>query len=147
MGNGQRSTFPGSRHGALGSANASVCVCVRVQKKQRQSAPAVAEEDRPQDKKEKSAEAEDAESGMEVFCLGWDFVGVFIFKVLSDFEHFNVDDPESVCVCVHPKRILGNCLSHHRQSWHSDCLRHENASRVNYIDLDLHSRSHKSLSR
>ena len=29
----------------------------------------------------------------------------------------------------------------HHQSWHGDCLRHVNASRVNYIDLDVHSRS------
>ena len=83
----------------------------------------------------------------------------FVFyKVVSDFENVNVDDPECVCmcvcvcahacvrvracVCVRRKRFLGNYWSHHRQTWRGDCLRHEKASRVNYIDLDLHSRSH-----
>ena len=28
------------------------------------------------------------------------------------------------------------------QLWHGDCLGHANASRANYIDLDLHSRPH-----
>ena len=32
-------------------------------------------------------------------------------------------------------------LSHYCQTWHGDCLRHEKASHLNYIDLDLHSRS------
>ena len=54
--------------------------------------------------------------------------------------------PESlcVCVCVHRKRFLGNCWSHHHQTWHGSSLRHGDASRVNYIDFDLHSGSHRS---
>ena len=35
-------------------------------------------------------------------------------------------------------------FSHHCQTWHGDCLRHEITGCVNYIDVDLHSRSHKS---
>ena len=55
-----------------------------------------------------------------------------------------------VCVCllVPCKRFLGNYWTHHHQIWRGDCLRHENASHVivnyNYIDLDFHSRSHRS---
>ena len=46
------------------------------------------------------------------------------------------------------KRFLGNCWSHHRQTWHGDCLRYAaaDASRVNYTDLGLHLRSHRSKS-
>ena len=47
------------------------------------------------------------------------------------------------CVCVPGKRFLEPCWRHHRQAWHGDCLRPENTSRVNYIDLDLHSRLHR----
>ena len=43
-----------------------------------------------------------------------------------------------VCVCVPRKRFLRNCWSDH-QAWHGGCLRHDNASHVNYFDL--HSRS------
>ena len=32
----------------------------------------------------------------------------------------------------------------HNQTWHGNYLRHGNASHVNYIDFDLHSRSHIS---
>ena len=38
-----------------------------------------------------------------------------------------------VCVSVPRKRFSGNCRSHH----HGDCLRHENVSLFNHIDLDL----------
>ena len=51
-----------------------------------------------------------------------------------------------VCVCVPRKRFLSNYWSHHCQTWHGNCLRHENASHVNYIDLVLYSRSHRSYS-
>ena len=51
---------------------------------------------------------------------------------------------ECVCVCVPRKRVIGNYFSHHHQTWHSNCLRHANASHVNYIDHDLHSRPHRS---
>ena len=44
-------------------------------------------------------------------------------------------------VCVPRKRFKETYWSHHPQTWHGDCLRHAVASRVNYIDLDLHSRS------
>ena len=47
---------------------------------------------------------------------------------------------------VHELRFLGHCWSHPRQTWHSDCLRHEHASRANYSDLGLHPRSHRSKS-
>ena len=47
-----------------------------------------------------------------------------------------------VCVCVYVsvprKRFLGNYQSHLHQTWHGDCLRHDNTSCINYIDLDLH---------
>ena len=68
---------------------------------------------------------------------------------LVDFNFFTVDDPVyvsvcvCVCVCVPCKRFLGNCYSHHHQTLHSE-LRHKNAIHVNYIDLDLHSRSQRS---
>ena len=38
---------------------------------------------------------------------------------------------ECVRMCVHRKRFLENLQSHHRRSWHSHCLRNEDASRVN----------------
>ena len=52
----------------------------------------------------------------------------------------------SLCVCTCP--CLCVCLSltsdssetiktHHHQTWHGNCLRHENASHVNYIELDF----------
>ena len=47
---------------------------------------------------------------------------------------------ERVCVCVCLSRKwfqLRNCWSHHHQTWHGNCLRHANASRVNYSNLDL----------
>ena len=46
----------------------------------------------------------------------------------------------SVCVSVPRKWFLWNYWSYHHQTWHGDCLTRENASRVHYIDLDLHSR-------
>ena len=49
-----------------------------------------------------------------------------------------------LCVCVPCKRFLGNYWNHYHQTWHRNCLRHANAARVNNIDLDLHSRSHRS---
>ena len=48
-----------------------------------------------------------------------------------------------VCACVPRKRFLGNYLGHHHQTGHGNYLRHANAFRVNYIDLDLHARSHR----
>ena len=56
------------------------------------------------------------------------------------------------CVCVCVRACVLMCVSLARdssetvQTWHGDCLRHENASRVTYIDLDHHSRSHISKS-
>ena len=49
----------------------------------------------------------------------------------------------SVCVSVTRRRILGNYWNQQHQTWHGDCLWHENASRINYINLDLHPRSHR----
>ena len=76
---------------------------------------------------------------------------LFVFKAVNDFANFNVDDPESVSVCasvyimsVSRKGFLGIYWSHHQQTCQSDCLRHDNASRVNYLDLGLYSRSHRS---
>ena len=76
----------------------------------------------------------------------------FVFK-FNDFEKVDIDEAVSMCVSAYLfvclvslgpcKRFLGNYWSHHEQSGHGDCLRHENASHVNYIDLDLHSRSHR----
>ena len=53
-----------------------------------------------------------------------------------------------VCVCVPRKRFFRNYWSHHCKTWHGDYHRYDNASHVNYIDLDLHSisRSHLYLS-
>ena len=65
----------------------------------------------------------------------------FFLFALQNFREGN--RPKSVCVSDPHKRFLGNCEHHHHQIWHGDCLGHDNASRVNYIDLDLHSRSHK----
>ena len=46
-----------------------------------------------------------------------------------------------VCVYVCPSQAVFQKLwSHHHQTWHGDCLKHENASCANCIDLD-HSRS------
>ena len=76
------------------------------------------------------------------------FCGSFRCQSVLTAKKFKIDDPESVCVyvcfCVSVplKRFLENYLSPLHQIWHRDCLRHENASHVNYIDLDLHSRSH-----
>ena len=50
---------------------------------------------------------------------------------------------QPVCLSVPRMTFLGNYSSHHRQTWHCDYLRHGNASRVNYLDLDLHSHQHK----
>ena len=47
----------------------------------------------------------------------------------------------SVCVCFPCKRFLRHYWSHHHQTWHGNCLRHDNASHVNHINLDLHSKS------
>ena len=53
----------------------------------------------------------------------------------------------SVCVYFPHKRFLGNYHTHHHQTWHGNCLRHDNASHVNYIDLSLHSRSQINILR
>ena len=45
------------------------------------------------------------------------------------------------------KQFLGNYWSHHHQAWHGNCHRDANDSRVNYIDLDIHSSSHRSYLR
>ena len=51
--------------------------------------------------------------------------------LIIDFANFNVDDPGlSVCLPL--------------ASDSSETMRHENTSRVNYIDIDLRSRSHRS---
>ena len=90
-----------------------------------------------------------------VHACVWSCRLLFVSRVISDITNVNVDDPESVCICVcvcvcvclsicpsvPRKRFTGNYWSHHHKTWHSGCLRHENASRVNYIDRDLHSRS------
>ena len=51
-----------------------------------------------------------------------------------------------VCVCVPVCVSLASdsseTIRHHHQAWHGDCLRHGNATCVDCIDLDLHSRSH-----
>ena len=47
---------------------------------------------------------------------------------------------------VPSKRFLGNYNSHYHQTWHGNGLRHVNASSVNYIDLDFHSRSYRHYS-
>ena len=71
------------------------------------------------------------------------------FCLIATFANSKVDDPSlclsvclSVCLCAPRKRFLRNCSSHHRQTWHGDCLRHDNASCFNYIDFNRHSRSH-----
>ena len=72
-------------------------------------------------------------------------------EVVSDLANFSLDETSiylracvcacvrgarvRVCVCVPRKQFLGNCWSHHHQTWHA------NASRVIYIYLDHHSRS------
>ena len=58
-------------------------------------------------------------------------------KVVTFETHLWPSRSRCICVCVPRKRFLGNCWSHR------DGLRHENAPCVNYIDLDLHSRSHR----
>ena len=55
-----------------------------------------------------------------------------------------------VYVCLFVRASLSVCLSlasdssenigHNHETWHGICLRHGNASRVNYVDLDLHSK-------
>ena len=63
-------------------------------------------------------------------------------------------DKAKFCVCVHV--CVSVCVVITSNSSETvevitvklgtgDCLRHENESRVNYIDLDLHSRLHRSL--
>ena len=51
------------------------------------------------------------------------------------------------CVSVCPSQAISRKLlkSPHRQTWHGDCLSYENASRVNYFDLDLHIQGHTDL--
>ena len=75
------------------------------------------------------------------------FFSLFVCKVVSDFANFKDYITETVCVCVcvnvPRKRFLRNCWSHYRQTWHGDYFRYRNASHANYIDLDLHSRSHR----
>ena len=69
---------------------------------------------------------------------------VFVGKVVSAFENFNVEPRPCVCVRVYvcvracpslPSHSSETVEGHHRQTWHG--LRHENASRVNYIDPDM----------
>ena len=58
-------------------------------------------------------------------------------------EQFSFELKEK-CVCP-PQTIFRKLLSwSHHKTWHSNWLRHDNASRVNYIDFDLHSRPHRS---
>ena len=72
---------------------------------------------------------------------------LFVFKIISTLKKFLGKTTPSLCVCVFHvprKRLLGKYWCHHHQAWHSNCLRHGDASRANYIDLDLHSRSQGS---
>ena len=55
-----------------------------------------------------------------------------------------------LCVCVCVVSLASDSsetAGHHSQTSHNDCLRDENASRVNYIDHDLHSRSQTEIKK
>ena len=64
---------------------------------------------------------------------------IHVFNKLVDVDNgsafVNLDE---TCVCG---RVCV-CVCHHHQSEHRSCPRHGNASRVNFIDFDFHSRSH-----
>ena len=60
---------------------------------------------------------------------------IFLFA-----KSFNIDN---LCVC--PSETIDVIIIRVIQTWHGDCLRHENASHANYIDLDLNSKSHRSI--
>ena len=70
---------------------------------------------------------------MFFFLFGLSFFTFFALK------KFNIDKTVcvclSVCVSVPRKRFVGDCWSQHDPTWHSDCFRHGNGSRVNYIDF------------
>ena len=76
-----------------------------------------------------------APPGCFCFCLvvvlvcddaGAGAAAVFVFSLT--LKKFKVEDPPSVCVCACPSQAIPwNDESHH-QTWHGDCLRHENAS-------------------
>ena len=75
----------------------------------------------------------------------------FFSRQLTTLKKFKFDEAKvspcvCLCVCVHRKRLLEYYWSHHHQTWQGDCLRNGNASHVNYIDIDLQSRSHRSWS-
>ena len=78
------------------------------------------------------------------FFTSHSFLPLFVLR----FANFTEDNRDlwvcvCVCVCVPREWFLGYCWSHHRQTWHGDCLSYENASRVHYIHLDLH-RNHEN---
>ena len=58
-------------------------------------------------------------------------ITLFVFKVLSDFEKFKIDEAKVcpcvfVCVCVCPsKAIPRKLLNKSHQTWHGSCLRHD----------------------
>ena len=75
------------------------------------------------------------------------FVSVTFLKFLFACKDYS-RRPECVCVSLasYSSETVEVKSSHHRQTLQDDCLSYENASRVNYIDLDVHSRSHRSKS-
>ena len=81
-------------------------------------------------------------SGFAISVLN-KYVRSLFSKSKATLDKFTVDDPEFVSVSVCPSQAIPRKLlllvdSHHHQIWHGDCLRHDNASHVNYIDLELH---------
>ena len=77
-----------------------------------------------------------------LFCFQSLYHSLWLWKS----QHWWVCVCACVCVCVHmcvcPSQAISRKLlksSSSNFTWHGDCLRHENASHVNYVDLDLHS--------
>ena len=91
---------------------------------------------------------------VQLFVFNFSFC---CFLSLLWLEKVNIDETHvclcvcvclSVCVYFPHKRFLGNYHTHHHhQTWHGNCLRHDNASHVNCIDLYLHSRSQINILR
>ena len=77
-------------------------------------------------------------------CIWLDHLGVFVFKVVSEFDNFNLDEIrvcEWECVCLSlasdSSETIEGILIKLGTVTASDMRMHP----VNYIDLDLHSRS------
>ena len=79
------------------------------------------------------------QNAVEMLAQLWSLMASLIF-VFKGHQRFKTQKTLNLCACVRlcvpHKRCLGNYWSHHHQTWPNNCLRHDDASHVNYIDLD-----------